>query len=282
MRSAHFELERVAEGAWAVIATPDGSALGNAGIVDLGGETLVFDTTLTGAAGRDLRAAAEELCPGPVRWVVNSHWHGDHVRGNASMPAEATIVATARTRELIATTGIEELAARKASLAASAEQAAVLRAEGKGDDAVQLEVFLADLLSLEQRLPDETFEERRSFGRAELRTFGGGHTDSDAVLWLAGEGVLFTADLVVAGTHPWVGAGHPEAWLGILDRLDGLSATAIVPGHGPVCGGGTPGFVRDYLQLLLEGSDEMPERLVLSEPERWQRNRAALRERRSA
>jgi cyclase len=52
------------------------SRSGKRGLVDLGGEILVFDTSWTPAAAREL------LGLGPVRWVVNSHWHGDHVRGN--------------------------------------------------------------------------------------------------------------------------------------------------------------------------------------------------------
>jgi cyclase len=63
----HFRLEQVADGAWAAIADSD-LAVGNAGIVDLGGEMLVFDTSWTPAAARELAGF------GPVRWVVNSHW----------------------------------------------------------------------------------------------------------------------------------------------------------------------------------------------------------------
>src|SRR5207247_5596516 len=74
-RLTHFRLEQVAEGAWAAIADSD-LAAGNAGIVDLGGEMLVFDTSWTPEAARELAGL------GPVRWVANSHWHGDHVRGN--------------------------------------------------------------------------------------------------------------------------------------------------------------------------------------------------------
>jgi cyclase len=55
----HFRLEQVAEGAWAAIAGPD-LAVGNAGLVDLGGETLVFDTSWTPAAARELLAAARD------------------------------------------------------------------------------------------------------------------------------------------------------------------------------------------------------------------------------
>ena len=55
-----FRLEQVADGAWAAISASD-LAIGNAGIVDLGGETLVFDTFWTPAAARELLAAAHEL-----------------------------------------------------------------------------------------------------------------------------------------------------------------------------------------------------------------------------
>jgi glyoxylase-like metal-dependent hydrolase (beta-lactamase superfamily II) len=72
---AGFELAAV-EGA---IATPDGGGRGNAAIVRIDGGTLVFDTGMTPQAGAELRRAAERLAP--VRWVVNSHWHGDHIRG---------------------------------------------------------------------------------------------------------------------------------------------------------------------------------------------------------
>jgi len=51
----HFRLEQVAEGAWAAIADSD-LAAGNAGLVDLDGETLVFDTSWTPAAARELLA----------------------------------------------------------------------------------------------------------------------------------------------------------------------------------------------------------------------------------
>ena len=54
-----FTLQEVGGGVWAAIAEPGGVAVGNAGFVDLGDETLVFDTTISLTAGRELRAAAE-------------------------------------------------------------------------------------------------------------------------------------------------------------------------------------------------------------------------------
>jgi cyclase len=89
-----FHLEQVAEGAWAAVAASQ-FAVGNAGIVDLGGETLVFDTFFTPAAARGLLEEARRLGLPPVSVVVNSHWHGDHVRGNQIFEG-VPIVATAR------------------------------------------------------------------------------------------------------------------------------------------------------------------------------------------
>jgi cyclase len=272
----HFRLEAVGRGAWAAIALPDRGAVGNAAFVDLGGEALVFDTHFTPGAARELRAAAEELA-GPVRWVVNSHWHGDHVRGNAVFE-DATILSTARTRELIATRGEERLRALKEGGLEDVEQD--LRARGMLDELALLAELKAELPALEQRLPDETWEGRRDVGHAELLTWGGGHSDSDGVVWLREQRVAFAADLVFVGRQLWAGDGDPARWLTILERLGELGIETVVPGHGPVGGPQDLATVRDYLEALLPLSDAMPERFdALDSPEMWERNVAALRER---
>ena len=76
-------LHELADGVWAAIAQPTGLAMSNSGIVDLGDRTLVFDTTISPRSASDLRAAAEYLTGRPVAGVLNSHWHRDHVFGNA-------------------------------------------------------------------------------------------------------------------------------------------------------------------------------------------------------
>jgi cyclase len=102
----HFRFEQVADDAWAAIATPAGGAVANAGVVRSGGATIVFDTTMLVDAALELRALAERIAP--VAAVVCSHWHADHVGGNPAFE-DVDIVATARTRELIETDGLETL-----------------------------------------------------------------------------------------------------------------------------------------------------------------------------
>jgi len=253
----HFRLEQVADGAWAAIADSD-LAAGNAGLVDLGGETLVFDTSWTPAAARELAAR------GPVRWVVNSHWHGDHVRGNQVFE-EATIVSTRRTRELIATRDAERLAGLRQELETI-------------EDAV-----VEAVAEIEPRLPDEVFDEWRSFGRAELVTYGGGHTESDAFLHLPHEGVLFAADLVLVRSHAWMGDGYPDAWPGILERMGELDFDVLVPGHGDVGGRADLEDFRAYLADITAAADEHGAHAPIPERYRdwafedgWARNLAFL------
>jgi glyoxylase-like metal-dependent hydrolase (beta-lactamase superfamily II) len=80
--SPYFHIEQLADGVYAALVREGSGALGNAGIIDLGDETVLFDTMLTPGAAFDLRAAAEQLTRHRIRYVVNSHWHRDHVYGN--------------------------------------------------------------------------------------------------------------------------------------------------------------------------------------------------------
>jgi cyclase len=282
----HAELAAAGSGVHAVIAKPDRGAVGNAAVIDLGEETLVVDTHVSLAAARELRAAAEELTGRSASWVLNTHWHADHVLGNAEF-AGATIASTTRTRELMATIGAQRLAAQKESLERELQaELERLRAAADVEGAALLEEQAPELRSVTHRLPDETFDDRCDFGAAHALTLGGGHTESDAFVLVQEAGVLVAGDLVVVGMQPWAGHGDPGAWASILERLLDLEWETCVPGHGPVSGREVVPPLRDYLLALDEaigGDDAEPE---LPAPfrdwdgsEMWERNVTALRER---
>jgi glyoxylase-like metal-dependent hydrolase (beta-lactamase superfamily II) len=260
-------IEQLAEGVFASIAEEGDVAVGNAGFVDLGGETLVFDTHVSLSAGRALRKAAEELAP--TNTVVLSHWHGDHVYGAGAF--QAHVVATRRTAELMR----ERTEARLAEMKAKPVE--------EFDGTPFAEIARTELPDLELNHPVENFDDDRDFSgakrRAQALTFGGGHTLSDAVLWLPEERVLFTADLVVHG-HPWIGDGDPQAWRGILARLAALGPRTVVPGHGPVSGPEAIDFVRDYLERFNNAKEGDPNPYPdLPWPEMWERNLRAIPDR---
>jgi glyoxylase-like metal-dependent hydrolase (beta-lactamase superfamily II) len=101
-----------------------------------------------------------------------------------------------------------------------------------------MRALFSDLPRLELRLPEVTSEEKLFFHgskrRAELLTFGGGHTTSDSFLYFPEEKVALIADLVPVQSHPMVAQGNLNDWIEILKRVETLKIEKIVPGHGPV------------------------------------------------
>ncbi|HKW20475.1 MAG TPA: MBL fold metallo-hydrolase [Ktedonobacterales bacterium] len=255
--SPYFHLEHLAEGVWAAIVERGTGAWGNAGIVALGERTLVFDTFLTPAAARDLRAAAESLTGQPVAYVVNSHYHMDHIHGNGVFD-DATIITTEKTRERIVNRGDEiltqmrerpdDLANLDAEIASAAtpELANDLRVR-QGD----YRALYAALPELTLRLPDITFERRLSLHgsarTAEVLSYGGGHTSSDAFLYLPAERIAFLGDLLGVRMHPSFGQANLEPWDEILERIEALDIQTVVPGHGPVGTLDDVATLREYL-----------------------------------
>ncbi len=243
-KSEHFSYHELAEGVWATISKPFGLAASNAGIVDLGDRTLIFDTTFSPASAGELRTVAESLTRRPVSYVLNSHWHQDHVFGNAIFAPEVEIHSTTRTCELIA----EKIPAIilefknhwPNQLQEWSERAKLAKDETERldyEDGVRFAQSIIDTFpQLELRLPDHTFTERAVFKgtkrSVEFITFGGGHTDSDAFLYFPAEHIIFTGDLLVTKNHPGMKSGHPRDWLAILKKIKMLNLVYLVPGHG--------------------------------------------------
>jgi len=242
--SNHFTYHELADGIWAAIVKPSGLAASNSGIVDLGDQTLIFDTTLSPASAADLCVAAEMLTGKSVTYVLNSHWHQDHVFGNAIFAPEVEVHSTTRTCELIA----EKIPAIilefkdhwPKQLKEWSERAKLAKDETERldyEDGVRFAQSIIDTFpQLELRLPDHTFTERAVFKgtkrSVEFITLGGGHTDSDAFLYLPAEHIIFTGDLLVTKNHPGMKSGHPRDWLDILAKIKALDPSRLVPGHG--------------------------------------------------
>ena len=244
LSSEHFTFHELAAGVWAAIVIPTGLAASNSGIVDLGDRTLIFDTTLSPASALALRTAAEGLIGRRVACVLNSHWHRDHVFGNAVFAPETEIYATARTREIMS----EKTAADMAEFSQRwpeqlkewAESARLATDEAQRLDFLDgvrfAQAIINTLPQLKLRLPDHTFTERLEFKGAQRAaafvTYGGGHTDSDAFLYLPAERIIFTGDLLVVKNHPGMDGGHPGEWLKILAQIKARDPLFLIPGHG--------------------------------------------------
>ncbi|PLT28648.1 MBL fold metallo-hydrolase [Peribacillus deserti] len=265
--SKHFRLKQVAEGVFAAISVPGTGSVGNAAIIDLGDSTLVVDTFTTIEAAEDLREAATFLTESPVSYVINTHWHSDHTSGNQVFTPDAQIISTFATREIMNTFGKSRLAQQLSNpepiyqAIAEVEKNLQQETDKKLKRELQWEnasdrLYMDSLPNMAYTLPTITFDEQMSIhGRVRtvhLLTYGGGHTQSDAFVYLPEEKIAIMGDLVLSKHHPVMIHANPYEWLTILDRVELLEVEMIVPGHGKVCSMKELREVKEYINDIVK------------------------------
>ncbi|WP_327307540.1 MBL fold metallo-hydrolase [Streptomyces sp. NBC_01298] len=221
-------LVQPAPGVHAYVQPDGGWCLNNAGFVTGGGRTLLVDTAATERRALALRAAVLAAGAPLPRTVVNTHHHGDHTYGNGVFAPEALVLAHENARS-------EQLAAGR-----------------------QLELIwpATDFGALDITAPDLTYTDRMTLhvGETEVRVLhpGVAHTTGDSIVWLPGQRIVFTGDLVFAEGTPFLAMGSLAGSLRALELLRSLDAETVVPGHGPLTDPGAYEATERYLRYVAE------------------------------
>jgi cyclase len=201
--------EKLADGLWML------TGVGGNLLVCAGPEGVLLVDAQYGPLAARIRAVADSLSGGgTLRFVVNTHYHGDHVSGDSAMAAAgATIVAHENVRRRMSAPRFNETSG-------TTTPASPARA-----------------------LPVVTFGDSLTFhlGGPDIRVFHlpPGHTDGDAVVWVPAADVIHTGDLLFNGTYPVIDVPAGGSIGGMIRSLDALlpligPGTRIVPGHGPL------------------------------------------------
>lgn len=260
-QTVHFEVVKVAEGVYAAIRKEPPGLTVNANSVFIinDDDVVVVDTTLTPGSAKELLAALRKLTNKPVRYVINTHWHDDHIMGNQvfrdAFPG-VDFIAHANTREYLPTTGLNN---RKLAMSERGYPGfiAALRSRLEKNESVFggpmneeerttyasdikiVEAYMAENPGVQIILPTLTLEDHLTLYRGgriiDIRYLGRGHTSGDIVVHLPKEGIVITGDLVIWPV-PYVGnpQSHPKDWSSTLEKLMALHPAIIIPGHGPV------------------------------------------------
>jgi glyoxylase-like metal-dependent hydrolase (beta-lactamase superfamily II) len=192
----------------------------------------------------ELAKLAKQLTGHPVKYVINSHFHNDHIGGDQVFP-QALLISTGRTRELIAKYQPQEIADDKKS--APVALADLRKQDQRGltkheQDEHQMwtgyyQALVRSSDSLRVVLPQITFDRQLTIHGSrrsvQIISYGEGHTKSDAFLFLPAERIAFMGDLLFIQNQPWLGDGNPESWANYLDSVKRLNPTILIPGHGP-------------------------------------------------
>ena len=216
---------------------------------------VVVDAQFTRQATQENLAALRRITSKPVRYVVNTHWHDDHVAGNQTYRdtfPDVRFIAHTNTRADLIERGRPNRTGQVQGAPPALDRFERLLGMGLGADstpATEMERaslssairimrgYVAENASYREVLPDSTFDTRltlTSSGRTiEVRWFGRGNTRGDAVTYLPAERIVSTGDLIVAPI-PFAFGSYPTEWIAVLDSIKALNPRAIVPGHGPV------------------------------------------------
>jgi glyoxylase-like metal-dependent hydrolase (beta-lactamase superfamily II) len=254
---APFRIERLAEGVHAGLVNPlpPMYVFANALIVVGDDGVLVVDTHASPSATRAMIAHVRALTDKPVKYLINTHWHGDHVYGNATyrdaFPG-VQIIASAGTAEDVRTAGKQMLRDELAELPPSIAERDQWLETGRGPNGQELTETDRARIARSRRLRQGQVDELRSLellppeglvqdsltlrlGRREVRLYhvGPAHTRGDLIVWLPAERVLAVGDLLEEGV-PYAGHGYPAGWVRALERIEALDSVIIVPSHGGV------------------------------------------------
>lgn len=198
---------------------------GNIGVSVGDDGILIVDDQFAPLADK-IRAALKSLADKKLRFILNTHWHGDHTGGNAVFGPEAPIIAHDNVRKRLAT-----------------EQ--------------RSEVFkMTTPPSPKEALPVITFDQSLSvhFNGEEIRAihFPKGHTDGDSVVFFTTSNVVHLGDDFFAGRFPFVdleSGGTVEGLVKNIGEIIGkiTADSKLIPGHGPIS---TVDDLKNYHRML--------------------------------
>jgi cyclase len=219
--AVQVKTEKVADGVW--LLTGRG---GDVGVCAGPDGVFMIDGSYSPLTDK-LLAAVRTLSDQPVRWVLDTHWHGDHVGGNANLrKVGALVLAHENVRRRMAADQYMVTFDRKVPAAPP------------------------------EALPVMTFSDSVTFhingDTLVIVHMPRAHTDGDAVVWFRRVDVLHTGDLFFNGTFPVIDISNGGSIDGMIRAADLLlagvgPATRIIPGHGPLAGRAELQAFRDML-----------------------------------
>src|SRR6185436_19175975 len=174
-----------------------------------------------------IKAALKNLGEGKLKFILNTHWHGDHTGGNAPLGRDAPIIAHDNVRKRLSTE--QRLEFFKMTVPASPKEA----------------------------LPVITFDQSLSvhFNGEEIKVihFPHGHTDGDSVIFFTTSNVVHMGDDFFAGRFPFVDLDSGGSVQGMAKNVGEIipklpAGVKLIPGHGPIS---TIDDLKAYHRMLL-------------------------------
>ena len=230
----------------------------NAGFVVTNDGVVVFDVLGTPALGYRMLQRIREVTDQPVRYVVVSHYHADHIYGlQAFLDHGGAPTVIAQREEL------GYLGGTAASQGEDAQRRLAQRREALFPWVDENTYLVA---------PDKVFDSEMSLElgglRFEIRHLGPAHAPGDAVMLVPEYGVLFSGDVIYSGRVPFLDSPETDIdrWLEGLDEIAAMKDQVryIIPGHGDMSEDAQQAVVdtRDYILYVRDAMAEAVQDMI--------------------
>lgn len=241
-----FSFQKIQDDIYQARGTGNLAAWCNIAIIINTEDVLIVDSHISPAAAWVLLEELKSITSKPVRYVINTHFHFDHLHGNQIFSQDVEIIGHEFTREMVLAGESNSGRTSDLFLGGLPDKVAELQkqvdatTDSKEKTDLQKELFinenfLAAVSSVKPTPPNVTLNRSMTLyrGGREIRLLflGRGHTAGDVVVYLPKERVLVTGDLLTAGLA-YMGDGFLKEWAETLERLKNLDVDVILPGHG--------------------------------------------------
>jgi glyoxylase-like metal-dependent hydrolase (beta-lactamase superfamily II) len=255
--------QKVADGVWFLLGDAS-KGYSNTTVIEMDSYLIVVDANYPGRA-KELLTIVKGLSKKPVRYVFDTHAHGDHSYGNSVWSAAGAT--TMAFRGVVTEMDRWEPARWQAAMAKRDD----VRETGESDVQRPRKVIDGDSFVLKDKRREVQF-----------LALGWGHTPGDGYVWLPKERVLCTGDAAVNGPRNKLLDADIAHWPKVLDKALALKPLHVLPGHGDAGGPeiltGQQRFLRDlYREVKLQAdSGKSPAEMQIKLPDddsNWVPNR---------
>ena len=187
----------------------------NVGFVINKREVIVIDASWTVSDAKKIIRTIKKITNKPIRWLINTEYHSDHVFGN--------IIFKEHNVKIISHENTTKVLKKLSNYPSKMKK-------------ISPNINFGDVKVI---LPDLTFKRKKHLNGVKM-FYSPGHTNTNIVVFLPKERILFASDSLYPGRNPTVKFGNKKLWkewLKSLEKMEILNPKLIVPGHGKIIGG---------------------------------------------
>lgn len=217
---AHAGLMKIAEGVYSYLddknPSPATSFGANAGIIIGKDGIVVIDTLISAKKAKQFMKDIRAISKKPIKYVVNTHDHLDHVLGNSAFAKiGATLIAHADAKVAMLKSGDNMLKNAKTY--------------GLSDDAMKGTTIAVPSLTFTDAMQIDLGDRK-----VELMNVSPSHSPGSIIVYVPDSKTLFAGDVLFTNYHPYMGNGDIMGWVKALDKIVDMDVINIIPGHGPL------------------------------------------------